>query len=210
MADYALIIKIFLAACIFVFAAHLVAKRFSKSLVENERSLEIGGQIAYYVCKWVTIMFVCYLGLHLLAFWPPHWLEKMRQRKIVVERVQEAGGWEIIKRDCNDLVQSNAETGYQWYSRWNDTNSAALPKSLAALKPRMVDLWLEKDGVVAIRIVIFGAHATGGRGQDFYSLKVICPWPQSAKFPFTVDPSIKVRYGDRKMAEGVYEVTEHG
>jgi hypothetical protein len=167
-------------------------------------------EIAYYFCKWTLIIFTISFCFAYLTFWPPHWLERNQQRKIVMERVQQAGGWDAIKKDCNDLVLSNSATGYEWFSRGNDTNNPALPKSLAILKPRMVDLWPEKDGMQSIRIQIFGMHSTGGRGQDFYILKVVCPLPPNIKPPFSVDPNAKVQYGDTKIVDGVYVVTHNG
>lgn len=197
------------AASIFVIL--FFERRASTSSPDAEkRKLGIFSDIAYYFCKWVLIIFMISFCFECLTFWPPHWLERNQQRKIVMERIQQAGGWDAIKKDCNDLVLSNVATGCEWFSRWNNTNNLDLPKSLAILKPRMVDLWREKDGMQSIRIQIFGMHSTGGRGQDFYILKVVCPPPPNVKSPFSIDPNAKVQYGDRKIVDGVYEVTHNG
>ena len=58
-----------------------------------------------------------------------------------------------------------------------------------------------------IIIQIFGAHATGGRGEDFYGFKVVCPPPANVKLPFPSDPKAKVKFGGREIIDGVYEVT---
>ena len=122
--------------------------------------------------------------------------------------MQEAGGWDAIKKDCAGIVLTNAATGFEWFDGSKD--NPPFPKSLAALKPRYVDLWAEADGMQSIRIQIFGAHATGGRGQDFYILKIVCRLPPNVQSPFKADPNAKVQYGTRKIVDGVYEVTHKG
>jgi hypothetical protein len=205
-------IELVLGALLFigltVFLSHFFSKRASLSLANaDERTLKIGGKICYYALKWVTVIFLVGIGLNYITFWPPHWLERTRQRKIVLERVQDAGGWRAIKSDCEQIVTTGVTNGFHWFHRSPD--APTLPKSLAMLKPRMVDIWPEKDGMQSVRIHIFGMHSTGGRGQDFYILKVVCPSPPNVRSPFKSDPEAKVKYGDRKIADGSYEVTGH-
>jgi hypothetical protein len=208
MENTGLMLAVLLGVSLVILLAHFLSKRVSKSLAEaSDRQMEIGGKVIFYTLKWIAILFLIYLGLCSAAVWPPHWLERMQQRKIVLIRVQEAGGWQAIKTDCESIVVTSATNGFQWFRGLKD--EPPLPKSLAALKPRMVDLWPEKDGMQSIRIQIFGGHATGGRGQDFYILKVVCPLPPNVKSPFKSDPDAKVQYGDRKIVDGVYEVTQH-
>lgn len=192
-----------------VFLIHFLSKRASMSLANaDEQTLKIGGKICYYALKWVAIIFLLVIGLDFIASWPPHWIERMNQRKIVLERVQAAGGWPAIKSDCAGIVATGTTNGFHWFHR--DTNASPLPKSLTALKPHMVDLWPEKDGMQSVRIQIFGMHSTGGRGQDFYILKVVCPLPPNVHSPFKSDPDAKVKYGDRIIVDSVYEVTRKG
>lgn len=141
-----------------------------------------------------------------MSFWPPHWLERIQQRKIVRERVRNAGGWEAIRKDCQDIVLTNSATGFQWFGHFNGQEST-LPKSLSALQPRVVQLWPEQNGMQSIKIQIFGGHATGGRGQDFYIITVVCSPPQNFRSPFEISPKTKVSYGNRELANGIYEAT---
>ncbi len=182
------------------FLTHFLSKRVSKSLVEDERQLEIGGKIIHYICRWVAIIFLIYLGLCFLESWPPHWLERIQQRKIVAERVQNTGGWDALKKDCNELVQANFTNRFWWFR--NNTN-VFLPKTLAALKPRLVEILPENGGMYSVKIQIFGGHATGLRGQDFYTLKVICPSPSQTA------PDPKVQHSGHRIVDGVYEEAEH-
>lgn len=158
-------------------------------------------------------VFVLYLILRhsvlpTLLFWPPHWLERIDQRKIVRERVLDAGGWTAIRKDCEAIVQTNAATGFEWFRQPNG-QEPALPKSLSALQPRMVQLWPEQNGMQSIQIQIFGAHATGGRGEDSYYLKVVCLPTPNFRSPFEVSPNAKVQHGNRELADGIYEETGH-
>ena len=155
----------------------------------------------------VVILVLLFSVSPTLIFWPPHWLERIHQRRIVRERVQEAGGLDAIRKDCEAIVQTHAATGFQWFYSFNTNDLSALPKSLAALQPRMVQLWPEQNGMQTIQIKIFGGHATGGRGQDFYILKVVCPPPPNFRSPFEVNPNAKVNYGNREVADGIYEAT---
>jgi hypothetical protein len=136
-------------------------------------------------------------------YWPPHWLERVRQRKEVYERAQNAGGWDLLKTEANALAESNAATGFMWIKGHLPDENPELPKSFKALNPKRVDLWRERNGICAVRVSIFGANSTGGRGQDFYSIKIICPnaphWPNAHS-------DAPIQY-DRKIADDIYEVT---
>ncbi len=183
----------------------------SRGGAENVESDTVPNFI-YQICQVLSAAWLfLWLLIYLPASWPPHWLEKIQQRKIVFARVEQAGGWDHIKEDCNQLVQFNRTTGYQWFNHWYDTNYPLpkLPDSLAKLKPERVDLFSEADGMQSIRIQIFGMHSTGGRGIDFYTIKVVCPPPLDVKPPAKVDPNSEIRCGDRKIVDGVYEVTHH-
>ena len=185
-----------------VYLGNLFTKKFAITLADDESGLF--EKIIYHASKWVAILFALALGLHLLFSWPPHWLEKIQQRKTVVERAQSAGGWEVIKKDCAKLVQSNG-TNIFWWTRY-DTNAMTLPSSLKLLKPRRIEIFPEPDGMFAVCIQIFGMHATGMRGQDYYSIKVICPRPASIPSPRMSATEGTVRYGDKCIADSIYEV----
>lgn len=185
-----------------VYLGNLFSKKFAITLADDE--IGLFEKIIYNAGKWVVILFAVAVGLHLLFSWPPHWLEKIHQRKIVTERAQSAGGWKAIKKDCAELIQSNG-TNIFWWTRY-DTNAMALPSSLMILRPRRIEISPEPDGMFAVRIQIFGMHATGMRGQDYYSIKVICPRPASIPPPRTPPTEVKVRNGDKCIADSIYEI----
>lgn len=72
---------------------------------------------------------VFFLGV--ASAWPPLWVERRQQRMKLVGRVQAAGGWDAVKRDCLSL----AETNRWYYWRRQFDNPHPLPPSLSALKP---------------------------------------------------------------------------
>ena len=97
------------------------------------------------------------------AMWPPSSFERREQRQKVLERVQTAGGWDAIRRDCMALAAQNTNG---FYSHWGDTN---LPPAILALKPMMVEYHPEY-GCVSMRI--FGMHSTGGHSRPYFGLEV--------------------------------------
>jgi hypothetical protein len=105
-----------------------------------------------------------FLGVVDPAMWPPKSVERRQQRAKVMERVQAAGGWDAIRRDCVTLAEQNTNG---FYSHFRDTNG--LPAALVALKPMMVE-YAPPTGCVRIRM--FGMHSTGGHSTPYFGLEV--------------------------------------
>ncbi len=105
------------------------------------------------------------LGLLNPEMWPPVSVERREQRAKVMERVQTAGGWDAIRRDCVRLAEQNAN-GFH-FSGFRDTNG--LPAAVVALKPMAVE-YQPQFGCVLIRI--FGMHSTGGHSRPYFGLEV--------------------------------------
>ena len=80
-----------------------------------------------------------------------------------MERVQAAGGWDAIRRDCMAFAEQNTNG---FHSHWRDTN---LPPAILALKPMIVQ-YHPDYGCVGMRI--FGMHATGGHSTPYFGLEV--------------------------------------
>jgi len=121
----------------------------------------------------------------IMVSWPPAWVERRTQRQLVLKRVQAAGGWSALKRDCDALADKykDSETDFHWHG----PNTNGLPPAIAALQPRSVDFFSRKrlprfglQGLAyfgsntVVRIEIFGLHATGGRDQSWLGLDVVC------------------------------------
>ena len=190
-----------------VFLIHFISKRISTVLANgDEQILSVGKNLVYYACKWLGILFLIALCFNLIWIGPPHWIERRQQRKIVIARVEAAGGWAAIKADCESMVREHGTNlSYHWIR--GDKGAPPLPKSLAAIEPRFIEFSPEVNGKLSVSIRIFGMHSTGGRGQGFYALKVVCARPPNAPFVGLTNPGAKVNYGGRKIVDEVYEVS---
>ena len=125
----------------------------------------------------VGILF--FLGILNVNMWPPLFVERRGQEATVVERIQSAGGWPALQKDCEALAENHPDSGFQWV-RGFDTNE--LPRSIIALNPQEVRFDSPEalrdfpDGpkVPVIQIKIFGLHATGGHSTPYFGLQVVC------------------------------------
>src|SRR5580765_2471508 len=111
--------------------------------------------------------------------WPPTWWERRAQRSRVVQRVQSAGGWQALRRDCISFAQTNEIV--EWF-RWHTNDAPALPPAIAALQPQQVSHVSPKllgrphsdePQFPIVRIKIFGMHATGGHSTPYFGLEIV-------------------------------------
>ena len=138
-------------------------------------------------------------------------------RQQVLQRVQSAGGWVALKRDCDALIDKykDDEYGFRWLL--GDTNS--LPPTIAALKPKEVEFYSPNarrqfgsrsvryfGSNAVVRISIFGAHETGGHDQPWLGLDVVCERGLPSYHPDRLRSTTPLRYWRyRKIAEDIYE-----
>ena len=103
----------------------------------------------------------------------PSWAtQRKRQREVVRERVEAAGGWGALQQECVALF-TNGQSEFFW-PRSGFASASNLPPSIAGLKPREVRAFAGPDGVPVVRIKLFGTHSTGGRSTPYYGLWVLC------------------------------------
>lgn len=159
----------------------------------------------------VTTAFILFPVLNPAA-WPPRWWEREGQRKQVRGRVQVAGGWEALRRDCVLLVRTNESL---YWSRWFTNDRPVLPPALAALKPQQVEyvsprLLGEAEGqsrTHVVRIKIFGMHSTGGHSTPYFGLEVVTDASAGSYVPKRA-PAVpgNGHLKHRRVFEGVYEI----
>jgi hypothetical protein len=146
-----------------------------------------------------------------------NWMERRTQRQQVLERIQSAGGWVALKRDCDVLANKHKDASTSF--SWSDSDTSTLPPAIAALKPKYVEFyprkvvqsfvgdskkWFGTD--VVVRISIFGAHSTGGHDQPWLGLDVLCDPDVASYHPERLRSIIPLRYWKyRKVAEDIYE-----
>jgi hypothetical protein len=137
-------------------------------------------------------------------YWPiVDLMERSTQRRQVLERVQAAGGWDALRRDCALLASTNAG-GFSWSWLRRDTNS--LPPAIGAMHPRRVEFYPNQINP-HVRIFIFGTHNTDGHDQPSLGLDVLC---ESGVTNYTSADNLRSdiprRYWEyRKIADGIYE-----
>jgi len=155
----------------------------------------------------VLILFDCLSG------WPPAWIVRRDQRKMVVERVQASGGWTALQRACDVLVQTNRDAGFHWY---HFDNSNALPPEIAALQPQ--EVWYDCPKMVrgtifatefdVVHIKVFGMHRTGLNAYPYFGLEVVSG-TNAARY--TPRPSLGGASGNgydsySKITDSIYEI----
>jgi hypothetical protein len=124
---------------------------------------------------WILWVFVVLVVIYLfpsMVYWPPPWIERRAQRQRLNERIQSAGGWAALQRDCDTLVQQNRTTGFAWHQ------GDELPPALAALNPREVYFYpspnrKDSSAMCVVHIRVLGVHSTGGHSTPYFGLEVV-------------------------------------
>jgi hypothetical protein len=128
----------------------------------------------------ILFLAVGLLALLFLKFSKPSiTAQRETQRKRVLQRIQIAGGWDALEKECIALAEEN-KNGLLHWGKWPD-NQAILPPAIAALEPKEIkfrpyesrDTSNHPSEVPIIQIKIFGTHATGNRARPYYGLEVI-------------------------------------
>ena len=162
----------------------LAALLFIPRLICAPFSSKVSGEMRRHPvihCVWVCLAFVgalVFLGKLDLSRWPPPAVERRTQRAEVVERVQSAGGWAVLQKDCDMLAEHHRDSSFYWHR--GDTN--ALPPSIAALKPWEVRFesptnlrdFKDEPQISVVHIKVFGIHSTGGHSTPYFGLEVVC------------------------------------
>ena len=182
--------------CCCLFLIQVVGALFSE---KNRKELR-NKPFAYFLMFWaMPISF----GLILLLNPTP--LKLHKERKIAFERIQAAGGWDAITRDCLALEsQHTNDQEYLWWYGYK-TNSEALPPAIAALKPYRVTYY-PYDNVPIIRIHVLGQHSTDGAWPEYWLWFVCREMPQDY-VPKLNYPSEWFPLNIRKMTNSIFEVT---
>jgi hypothetical protein len=159
----------------------------------------------------VLVLYLFQILLNMYSF-PPRWYERRTQRQKVEARVQSAGGYERLRRECIAFAQTNEIV--QW-SRWYTNESPALPSAISVLQPQEVYYFSPKllgphsnePRIPIVRIKIFGMHSTGGHSIPYFGLDVVAT-PSSGEYtPKASTAASGNGHRDyRKVSDGVYEV----
>ena len=169
------------------------------------------------VFHWVWGCFALFASFLLFVLfnpeaWPPAWWERRTQRERILQRVQSAGGWEALRRDCILLAQTNEII--QW-SRWHTNDAPVLPPAIATLQPQQVYFFPPKllgpqsnePRTPVVRIKIFGMHSTGGHSTPYFGLEIVAASSNEDYTP-KARPAVSGNghRNYRKVSEGIYEI----
>lgn len=164
---------------LFFFTAGLLIITFPVRIITSLFSQETCDQIRRNPrlhALWGILAFGSFLFLYVFSSgaWPPRWFERKQQRAQVLERVNAAGGWDVLRNECVDLMKAHQTNGFFWFHR-NDTNIAS--STLLALKPQEVRFEpydSRNSNNLVVEIKIFGMHSTGGHSTPAYWIFVLC------------------------------------
>jgi hypothetical protein len=162
----------------------------------------------------VSVLVIVFLLNYLfLGGWPPAWVVRRDQRKMVVERIQASGGWAALQRASDALVETNRDSGFQWYYFGS---SNALPPAIAALQPQ--EVWYYSPKKVrgsmfatdfdVVHIKVFGMHHTGARAIPYFGLEVVSGTNAARYTPRRSLGGVSGNGYDsyRKITDSIYEI----
>jgi len=144
---------------------------------------------------------------------PPAWYERRAQRQKIIERIQAAGGWEALRRDCIALAKTNENEIFRWARLV--TNAPTLPPAIMALQPQEVHYVSPKysargsgeSQISIVRIKVFGVHSSGGHSTPYFGLDVVTT-PSKEGYDPNAHRAVpgNGHMDHRKVSEGVYEI----
>jgi energy-coupling factor transporter transmembrane protein EcfT len=146
-----------------------VSAIFSKKSASQVR----GRPIAHAVWS-IVGLFSLMLILTAFGFEPPGLyrlvllFERPHQRHVIFERIQSSGGWNVLQKESEDLLDKHRGEYFLW-DKWH-TNMPPLTAALAALKPETV--WVDERSNLPpiLRIEVFGMWHTGSEPTPYYGI----------------------------------------
>ncbi len=134
-------------------------------------------------------------------------LEKSHQRKIAYERVHAIGGWEVLRKDSENILDKYNAENFIWI-KWK-TNNPPLPASLMALKPQIIVIDEKNNFTSILQIQIFGMWHSVSEPTPKYEI-----WITHSNLPSSFDPELLISrpwemYGGARVhyvTNQIYEV----
>ncbi len=145
------------------------------------------------------------VGLVLLIH--PGWLKRYEERRQVLKKVEQAGGWDALRRDCLVIASqaTNFERGDMGWLKYM-TNFPPLPSAVSTLDPLRFTCTYDGAGSV-VRFHVLGHYSTDGAWPEYW-LWFYCGEGTESYVP-------KVNFGGgrfgvtvRMITNGIFEVTQ--
>lgn len=112
-------------------------------------------------------------------------LEKGHQREIAHDRVRAIGGWDILRKDSENILDKYHAENFRWI-KW-ETNKPPLPDSLMALKPKIIGIDEQNNFTPVLEIKLFGMWHTGSEPTPYYGI-----WITRSNLPSDFAPELLI------------------
>ncbi len=128
--------------------------------------------------------------------------EREELRRVAFHRLEAAGGWEVLRHECEALFADHVQV-FDWRLR---DGLSTLPPTLRVLQPLYVRGVAEKGSVPVVQVKIAGAYSTGTRTRLYYGLYVVCGStpPGITSWLLKGDASMSKRF--ERITNGVFEL----
>jgi hypothetical protein len=107
-----------------------------------------------------------------------HYQERRQKYQNALQRIQKAGGWQNIQAASLQFFTNIQPKDYldeEYFSRNGERqNTNALPSALEALRPWRIQFYPDGNGVLDLRLKLYGIHRTGTYSEPYYAIWVIC------------------------------------
>ena len=151
----------------------------------------------------------------------PNWAYRSTQRRMVLERVEAAGGWNAVHEGCQTLLSSNPDI-YEWrlgnqqllsvdsktFGFLTNVGSQTVPIAIRKLSPSYIkfEFTPKVPGTTVLQVKMFGLLSSGGHSIPYYGLEVVLGSNVASYRPKKGVNTDIHSWSYRKVAEGVYEV----
>jgi hypothetical protein len=125
------------------------------------------------------------------------------RKKVVAKRVQAAGGWIVIQKECESLLTNDSlqhEKGKYWSPSYG-----ALSNRLAILEPREILFDLDTNHPPVVKIKLYGSGKTDW--TPYYGIWVVCDEKATNYIP-TIFTEAPHPYSIQRLSDSVFEVSQ--
>ena len=125
------------------------------------------------------------------------------ERRVTEERVQAAGGWQVVQRECESLLTNAALQSYREKGTYWVPHAGELPAGLESLQPRTVRFQVATSHPAVLELKLFGSGKTDW--TPYFGLWIACGAGRTNYIP-DGEAEGDHPYFDERVSDGVFEV----